>query len=55
MYTAASPPSGLSKDGSQVYVDAHILSTPIIADFNSDGVENELIVAVNFYFDQKRY
>jgi hypothetical protein len=54
-YPTASPPSGLSTDGSQVYVDAHILSTPVIADFNHDGLENELIVPVNFYFDQKRY
>lgn len=49
------PPSGLSSDGVHVYVDAHILSTPVIADFNQDGLENELIVAVNFYFDETRY
>lgn len=50
-----SPPSGLSADGVHVYVDVHILSTPVIADFNQDGLENELIVAANFYFDETKY
>ncbi|KAK3749508.1 hypothetical protein QZH41_013477, partial [Actinostola sp. cb2023] len=49
------PPSGLSADGFHVYVDVHVLSTPVIADFNQDGLENELVVPVNFYFDQTKY
>lgn len=47
-------PSGLSKDKSTVFVDPHILSTPFIADFNDDGSEEELVIAVNFYFEEKR-
>lgn len=47
-------PSGLSKDKSTVFVDPHILSTPFIADFDDDGSEEELVIAVNFYFEEKR-
>lgn len=46
-------PSGLSSDKSTVFVDPHILSTPFIADFNNDGLEEELVIAANFYFEEK--
>ncbi|XP_032219619.2 protein DEFECTIVE IN EXINE FORMATION 1 [Nematostella vectensis] len=47
-------PSGVSTDGVWVYVDPHVLSTPVITDFNNDGHENELVAAVNFYFGHER-
>ena len=34
-----------------VYVDAHVLSTPVLADVNSDG-DAELVMAVSYYFDK---
>ena len=46
-------PSGLSKDSTLVYADPHVLSTPVITDFNDDGSEDELVLSVNYYFDQK--
>ena len=47
-------PSGPSSDGKWVFVDPHILSTPIIADFSDNGKVDELIVVVNFYFMSDR-
>ena len=47
-------PSGLSSDGTSVFIDPHILSTPSIADFNGDGSEEELVIITNFYFEEKR-
>ena len=38
-----------------VYVDPHILATPTIADTDDDGVENELVVPVSYYFDPYFY
>jgi len=29
----------------------HILSTPVIDDFNSDGITEELLVPVSYYLD----
>jgi len=46
-------PSGLSTDGSAVYIDPHILSTPFITDFDGDGSEEELVIATNFYFEDR--
>lgn len=37
-----------------VYVDAHVLCTPIIADINADG-DDEIIFAVSYYFDRDQY
>lgn len=34
-----------------VFVDAHLLSAPVIADIDKDG-KDELIVAVSYYFDR---
>ena len=47
-------PSGLSLDGSTVFIDPHIISTPFITDFNGDGLEDELVIATNFYFEDRR-
>lgn len=48
--------SGLdSSDPEYVYVDPHILATPVIADTNGDGVENELVIPVSYYFDPFYY
>ncbi|XP_022800221.1 protein DEFECTIVE IN EXINE FORMATION 1-like isoform X1 [Stylophora pistillata] len=46
-------PSGLSTDGISVFVDPHIISTPLITDFNADGTEEELVIVANFYFEEK--
>ncbi len=37
-----------------VYVDAHILATPAIADIDNDGVE-ELVVPVSYFYDLQYY
>ena len=34
-----------------VQLNAHVLSTPVIDDFNSDGVTEELLLPVNYYLD----
>lgn len=47
-------PSGLLSNSTSVYIDPHILSTPIITDFDGDGSEEELVIVTNFYFEEKR-
>ncbi|KAJ4761384.1 hypothetical protein LUZ62_071759 [Rhynchospora pubera] len=37
-----------------VHVDSHILSTPVIADIDHDGVQ-EMVVAVSYFFDREYY
>ncbi|GLT92662.1 hypothetical protein SLE2022_104890 [Rubroshorea leprosula] len=37
-----------------VDIDSHILSTPVIADIDNDGV-SEMIVAVSYFFDHEYY
>lgn len=37
-----------------MYIDAHILATPAIADVDGDGSE-ELVVAVSYFFDRQYY
>ncbi|WVZ61121.1 hypothetical protein U9M48_011041 [Paspalum notatum var. saurae] len=37
-----------------VSIDAHILSTPVIADIDKDGVQ-EMVIAVSYYFDREYY
>jgi len=34
-----------------VQLKPHVLSTPVIDDFNSDGVTEELLLPVNYYLD----
>ena len=48
-------PSGLLSNSTSVYIDPHILSTPIITDFDGDGSEEELVIVTNFYFEEKRW
>ncbi|XP_070578887.1 uncharacterized protein [Ptychodera flava] len=47
--------AGLILNGQYVSIDSHILSTPVIADLNNDGVTEELIVTVTYYFDGEFY
>ncbi|KAL6638178.1 hypothetical protein ACP70R_025750 [Stipagrostis hirtigluma subsp. patula] len=37
-----------------VAIDAHILSTPVIADIDKDGVQ-EMVIAVSYFFDHEYY
>lgn len=49
-------PSGLDpKDPTYVFVDPHVLATPVLADINEDGTEEELVVPVSYYFDRFQY
>ncbi|XP_019857511.1 PREDICTED: protein DEFECTIVE IN EXINE FORMATION 1-like isoform X2 [Amphimedon queenslandica] len=49
-------PSGLDpKDETYVFVDPHILATPVVADIDGDGDENELVLPVSYYFDRYHY
>jgi hypothetical protein len=36
-----------------IFVDAHILATPVIADLDEDGNE-ELVIGISYYFDEFR-
>lgn len=40
-----------SGDQEIVFVDAHVLATPTLADTNGDGLINELVIPVSYYFD----
>jgi len=42
------------RDPKYVWIDPHILSTPVIADIDNDGIM-ELIVSASYYFDQELY
>jgi hypothetical protein len=42
------------KEENYVSVDAHILSTPVIADIDKDGVQ-EMVIAVSYFFDREYY
>ncbi|CAH9081889.1 unnamed protein product [Cuscuta epithymum] len=42
------------KTENYVNVDAHVLSTPVIADIDKDGV-SEMVVAVSYFFDHEYY
>ncbi|EFC44640.1 predicted protein [Naegleria gruberi] len=45
----------VKKDGKEfITVDAHILSTPVIADIDNDGKE-ELIASVSYFYDREYY
>ena len=48
--------AGVDKnDPSFVYVDAHVLATPVLVDYDGDGVTSELIVPVTYYYDPYHY
>ncbi|XP_057982412.1 protein DEFECTIVE IN EXINE FORMATION 1 [Malania oleifera] len=42
------------KEEDFVNIDSHILSTPVIADIDNDGV-SEMVVAVSYFFDHEYY
>ncbi|KAN0053311.1 hypothetical protein ACTA71_009760 [Dictyostelium dimigraforme] len=42
------------KTNDYIWVDSHILSTPVIADIDGDGI-NELVVSVSYYYDPEKY
>ncbi|KAK3148888.1 hypothetical protein QOZ80_3AG0210060 [Eleusine coracana subsp. coracana] len=42
------------KEEDYVSIDAHILSTPVIADIDKDGVQ-EMVIAVSYFFDREYY
>ncbi len=49
-------PSGVDpSDSEYVFVDPHVLATPTLADLNGDGVRNELVLPVSYYFDPIEY
>ena len=48
-------PSGVAETRSFVFIDPHILATPVLADMNGDGVKDELVVPVSYYFDPNFY
>lgn len=41
-------------DEKTLYVDAHVLASPVIADLDGDGLE-ELVVPVTYFFDEDYY
>ncbi len=43
------------KDPNYVYVDPHVLATPLIADTDGDGTHTELVIPVSYYFDPYHY
>lgn len=55
-HETTSLPAGVDPmDPDYIFVDPHVLATPIIADTDGDGVYAELVVAVSYYFDPYRY
>ena len=44
-----------STDDNYVFVDPHVLATPVLTDLNQDGYKNELVVPVSYYFDSYQY
>ena len=42
-------------DNNYVFVDPHVLATPTIADIDGDGLSNELILPVSYYYDRNHY
>eukprot|EP00003_Mantamonas_plastica_P018579 TRINITY_DN3036_c0_g1_i5.p1 TRINITY_DN3036_c0_g1~~TRINITY_DN3036_c0_g1_i5.p1 ORF type:complete len:586 (+),score=200.78 TRINITY_DN3036_c0_g1_i5:900-2657(+) len=47
-------PKDFPRKPNMVYVDPHVLCTPVIADIDNDG-HDEMIVAVSYYFDREFY
>eukprot|EP00286_Rhodomonas_abbreviata_P023316 CAMPEP_0181304224 /NCGR_PEP_ID=MMETSP1101-20121128/9026_1 /TAXON_ID=46948 /ORGANISM="Rhodomonas abbreviata, Strain Caron Lab Isolate" /LENGTH=1213 /DNA_ID=CAMNT_0023409947 /DNA_START=10 /DNA_END=3651 /DNA_ORIENTATION=- len=47
-------PGERPREEGYVYVDPHVLCTPIIADLDADG-RDEIIAAVSYYFDKDQY
>ena len=59
LYSKSQPEKRLSgidpSNPDYVYIDPHVMATPVLADLNRDGIENELVVTVSFYFDPYHY
>lgn len=47
-------PGDRPKEEGFVFVDAHVLCTPIIADLDNDG-HDEVVFSVSYYFDREQY
>ena len=45
---------GMFNDSDYIFVDAHVLGSPVLADVNNDG-KVEVLVAVSYYFDKEQY
>lgn len=55
-HEATPRPAGLDPtDEDYVFVDPHVLTTPVLADTDGDGIFSELVVAVSYYFDSYLY
>lgn len=48
------PQAAHTFDTEYIYLDAHILSTPAIADIDADG-NDELVIAVSYFYDAEYY
>ena len=42
-------------DSDYVFVDPHVLATPILSDVDGDGIYAELVVPVSYYYDPHHY
>ena len=42
-------------DPSFVYIDPHVLATPVLVDLDGNGVTSEMILPVSYYFDPYHY
>lgn len=42
-------------DPDYVFVDPHVLATPVITDIDGDGTYSDLVVAVSYYYDAYHY
>jgi hypothetical protein len=51
---SAAMPGVRPREEGYVFVDPHVLCTPIIADIDRDGAD-EVIFAVSYYFDKEQY
>ena len=45
------PEYKLPVHGNDIFVDAHVLATPVLADIDADG-NTDLVVPVSYYFDE---
>lgn len=43
------------RDEGEVFVDPHVLATPLLTDTNGDGSRDELVIPVSYYFDAYFY
>ena len=42
-------------DPSFVYIDPHVLATPVLVDLDGNGVTSELILPISYYYDPYHY